>query len=300
MNLSQFRSLTQVSSLVLGNSYFATLITKGINTSSQKGTCFPFLNCYSCPSALFACPIGTLQHFSALHTFPLYPVALLVMIGLTIGRMTCGWLCPFGFVQDLLHKVPTRTKIAVPEWANIFKYFSLLILVIIIPYLTGEYWFSKLCPAGTLMAALPIALWNPINPINGEHLMPTEAGFLFAVSSFLLVLFLIWFAYSKRPFCRVFCPLGAIFSVFNGISFVKLRVSSSCDACNKCQDYCPMGIKVYENPNSTECIRCLECTRCEYVQVEFQSLLLPSGKKPAVQKVAPMEDDTFGPADSFK
>ena len=292
MNLSRFRNLTQFSSLILGDSYFATLVTKGINTTSQKGMCVPFLNCYSCPSALFACPIGTIQHFAAIHTFPMYPVALLCLFGVSVGRMTCGWLCPFGLVQDLIYKIPTRIKIAVPEWANILKYLSLILLVIIIPYITGEYWFSKLCPAGTLLAEIPIALWNPINPINGQHLMPTEPGMIFAVSLLILFLFLVWFAYSKRPFCRVACPLGAIFSLFNGFSFIKLHVSKNCDGCNKCQDYCPMGIKVYEDPNSMECIRCLECSRCEYVTVEVQSLLRPGIKK-LVVKEALIDDDDF-------
>lgn len=275
MNLSRFRNLTQLSSLVLGNSYFASVITKGISTGSQKGACVPFLNCYSCPSALFACPIGTIQHFAVIHTFPLYPLALLALVGLGVGRMTCGWLCPFGLIQDLLYKLPTATKIAVPQWANLIKYLVLISLVIVIPYLSGEPWFSKLCPAGTLLAAIPIAVWNPANPVNGTPLMPTAPGLQFMLSTLILLLFLIWFALSKRPFCRVVCPLGAIFSFFNGFSFVRLQVGNGCDTCGRCQDYCPMGIKVYENPNSAECIRCLECSRCAHVTVAFQPLLYP-------------------------
>ena len=75
----------------------------------SKQVCVPGLNCYSCPGALGACPIGSLQSFmsGAVLRFPFYVLGLMILFGLILGRRICGWLCPFGLVQELLYKIPT-------------------------------------------------------------------------------------------------------------------------------------------------------------------------------------------------
>jgi len=266
MNLSKFRQLTQLTSTVLSNSYVGTVYTKTVNANPLKGICVPFLNCYACPTALFSCPIGTIQHFTATRAIPFYVLSYIFLIGIFTGRMACGWLCPFGFLQDLMHKLPSP-KYKVPHVLKYMKYLVLLFLVIVIPYYTGECWFSKVCPAGTLTAGIPWAIWNPVNPANGQQVLPNGPGLTFYVSVLILTGFLIWFVFSRRPFCKTACPMGAMLSFFNRYSVIKLEVANKCDVCNLCQDTCPMDLNVALEVDSGECIRCLECTRCGHVKL---------------------------------
>ena len=266
MNLSKFRQLTQLTSTVLSNSYVGTVYTKTVNANPLKGICVPFLNCYACPTALFSCPIGTIQHFAATRVVPFYLLSYIFLIGIFTGRMACGWLCPFGFLQDLMHKLPSP-KYKVPDVLKYMKYLVLLFLVIVIPYYTGECWFSKVCPAGTLTAGIPWAVWNPVNPANGQQVLPYGPGLTFYVSLLILIGFLTWFVFSRRPFCKAACPMGAMLSFFNRYSILKLEVANKCDDCNVCLDSCPMDLNVALEVDSGECIRCLECTRCGHVKL---------------------------------
>ena len=266
MDLSLSRKLIQLAGTVLSNSYFGTIVTKSINTNVLKGGCVPFLNCYACPSALFSCPIGSLQHFSTIRAIPYYLIGFLVLLGLTVGRMACGWLCPFGFLQDLMYKIKSP-KLIIPNYLKYIKYAVLLLLVIILPYLTGETTFSMICPAGTLTAGIPWSLWNPVNPETGQHVFFTGHGVMFFVSLFILIAFLVLFVLTKRPFCRTACPMGAILAFFNNYSMIRLEVGKGCDGCNICRDICPVDLHVPLESNSGECIRCLECTKCSHIKV---------------------------------
>ncbi|MBF0100849.1 MAG: 4Fe-4S binding protein [Desulfobacterales bacterium] len=266
MLLSKFRQFIQVCSAILVNCYVDVVTTKTINTGIQKGICVPFLNCYACPSAVFSCPIGTLQHFFAIRVFPFYTISLIFIVGLLTGRMSCGWLCPFGFLQDLLYRIPSR-KWKLPYFFRYAKYGILVLFVIALPYYTGDSWFSKVCPAGTLTAGIPWVLWNPVSA-SGQPILPDGPGVLFYFSLCLLILFLIGFVFSQRPFCKAICPLGALLSFFNGVSLIHIRVPKKCEGCTLCRDLCPMDLNVLLEVNSGECIRCLECTRCGHIQVE--------------------------------
>ena len=266
MTIASLRRFIQAASTVLSNSYIGTLSTRTVNTNMLKGICVPFLNCYACPTALFSCPIGTMQHFMAIHTIPYYLLAFIALIGFTIGRMACGWVCPFGFLQDFMYMIKSP-KIKIPYFLSYMKYVILILFVIVIPYNTGQVWFSKLCPAGTLTAGIPWTLWNPTNPATGLLVLPSGPGGMFYMSLLLLIGFMLWFVLSKRPFCRVVCPMGTILSLFNRYSMVSLSVGRHCDGCDTCRVSCPMDLNVSVNFNSGDCIRCLECTRCGHVQV---------------------------------
>jgi len=219
-----------------------------------KNVCTPLLNCYACPSAVLSCPIGTVQHFLAARTVPFYALGTMSVVGASVGRMTCGTLCPFGALQDLLFKLPAR-KAAVPPWARRFRYAALLVLVFAVPFLTGENWFSKLCPAGTLEAGVP---WASMNAGVRDMI-----GSMFWVKIAILLSFVAWSATAKRPFCRAACPLGAVFSLFNRTSLLQLAWDpDSCTRCGKCRKICPVDIRPDRKAADPECIRCLDCTRC--------------------------------------
>jgi ferredoxin-type protein NapH len=255
---------------MLTNSYVTAPFTKGV--------CFPVLNCYACPLAAVACPIGSLQHFSAIHVFPFYTIGILGLVGSVVGRMTCGWICPFGFLQDLMYKIPSF-KIKMPKFFNYLKYVFLVGLVIMAPYITGEPWFSKLCPAGVLEAGIPLALL--------DEQIRRQVGTMFYMKIGILLAFLASFAFIKRPFCRAVCPLGAILSFFNSFSAYRMEIDGTqCIKCNKCQNKCPVDIKIYENPNSTSCIRCLECTDCACVSMKNIFKGPVEERKPLAEEIA--------------
>lgn len=266
MRLSQLRAFVQLASATLSNSFVGTALTRTVNSNSMKGICIPYLNCYSCPSALFSCPIGTLQHFMAIRAVPYMLIGILSAVGLTVGRMACGWACPFGFLQDLLHKIPSP-KFKTPRVLRHGKYVFLVVFAMALPYFTGDTWFSKLCPAGTLTAGIPWILWDPANPATGQPVLPGVPGTQFYLGLAVLAVCLVWFVLARRPFCKAVCPLGAIFALFNRISLVRLEVSGKCDNCRACEVHCPMELDVPEECNSGECIRCLECTRCDHIKV---------------------------------
>lgn len=115
----------------------------------------PVLHCYACPLAAGACPIGTLQFFLVSGQIPFLTLGLLALFGLLLGRFFCGYLCPFGFLQDLLFKITKKEK-RLPRWFGYGKYLTLALLVVVMPWLLKEPLFCKICPAGTLEAGVPI------------------------------------------------------------------------------------------------------------------------------------------------
>jgi len=267
MTLSNLRIIIQFLSTILSNSYIGSFYTKTINSNPLKSICVPFLNCYACPSALFSCPIGTCQHFITLHQIPYFLIGYMGIIGIFVGRMACGWLCPFGFIQDLLFKIKSKKYELMYQFKYI-KYAVFIVFVIMLPYYTGDLWFSILCPAGKLIAGIPWVIWNPSNPETNKLLLPDGPGFIFYFSILIMLGFLGWFIVCKRPFCRTVCPVGTFFSFFNSISLIKLELTGNCDNCSLCKKNCPMDLDVSFEINSGECIRCLECTKCDNIKVK--------------------------------
>ncbi len=256
------RIITQLFSTLLANSYIKGFLDGTIYGGSLKRICFPGLNCYSCPGALGACPIGSLQSIATGIKFQisLYVIGFLMLVGTLTGRLVCGYLCPFGFFQELIYKIPSR-KIRIAKVFSYLKYIILIVFVILLPALImnkhgfGTQYFCKyICPAGTLQAGIPHAL------LNGA--IREALGWLFGWKLLVLAVIVILAVMSKRPFCRVICPLGAIYSLFNPISFFKLKVDKHrCSKCGRCKSKCPVDISIYENSNNMECIRCNECMK---------------------------------------
>ena len=219
--------------------------------------CGPVFHCYSCPLAAFACPIGVVANFSALHVIPFLAIGTLAITGALVGTLLCGWACPFGFLQDLLGKVPTP-KFALPRWTGYGRYAVLLGLVVAVPYFWGEdhaLFICRVCPAGALEAALPnvvrAALYEP------EIVWPSTAKIT------ITALFLTAVLFTWRPWCRLFCPLGAVYGLFNRASAFYLKFQpDKCISCGQCRKTCRYGVVPGERANDPRCIRCLECTKC--------------------------------------
>lgn len=227
----------------------------------MQTVCGPVFHCYSCPLAMFACPVGVLANFSALHMMPYLAIGTLLIVGATIGSAVCGWACPFGLLQDLAGRIPTP-KVKLPDWLGYFRYAVLAGLVLAVPYLYGEahpLFFCRVCPAGALEAAVPNAVQTAQ---AGAILWPS------AVKLVVLVVTLVAIVFVLRPWCTVLCPLGAIFSVFNKASLLVLRFNGDrCKQCGACEKMCRYGALPAVDVNNAECIRCLECTRCQAISV---------------------------------
>lgn len=252
------RRIIQIASLFLANSSFTGTLYQG----PFKRFCVPFLNCYACPFARFGCPLGTLQHFIVIRQFPYYILGFIGFVGVVSGRFVCGFLCPFGLFQELLYKIKSF-KVKVPKLFGYLKYVVLIAMVPIV-YITGETWFCKICPAGLLEGGIPQILID--SSLRGL------AGWFFAMKWVILILTIGAAILIKRPFCRFICPLGAIWGLLNRVSLLKLKVDKEkCTECGVCQKLCPMDVKIFKEPESFDCIRCLKCkSACPQKAISFR------------------------------
>ncbi len=253
-------------STYLSNCYASGFAAGKIYTGPLKNICFPGLNCYSCPGAVGACPIGSLQAVMGSWKFSvsLYVGGFLMLVGAVLGRFVCGWLCPFGLVQDLFHKIPFFKKLgAFPgdKLLRWLKYAILLVFVILMPLFVvdivgqgGPAFCKYICPSGTLLGGIPLVAKNP-----GLQAM---VGFLFRWKMAILIVTLVLSILIYRPFCKYICPLGAIYSLTNGVSLYRPRIDrEKCVNCGKCAKVCKMGVDPVKNPGSPECIRCGDCAK---------------------------------------
>ena len=264
--LDRIRTGVQAAFTALSNGYYAGFLSGKIFQGESKQLCLPGLNCYSCPGALGSCPIGALQAVANDKNFSvsMYTIGFLMIIGALMGRMVCGWLCPFGLFQDLLYKIPFLRKVKVvpgDRYLKSIKYIVLALFVLILPMVVmnefgqGDPWFcAYICPSGTLMAGWPLLIAN-------EGLR-SSIGLIFGWKTLILLGFIVLSLIIYRPFCRWFCPLGAIYGCFNPVSIYRHQYDKeACQECGTCNTVCKLNLKPYNNPNSVECIRCGDCIK---------------------------------------
>ena len=282
------RRLIQLYSALLFNSYLKGYITGDIFKGITKNVCTPGLNCYSCPGAVTSCPLGALQNaFSASkNTAPYYMLGIIMLFGIIFGRWICGWLCPFGLIQDLLHKIktPKLKKSRFTRVLSFLKYVILVLFVVVIPliYMTKDTplpaFCKYICPAGTIGGAIGLLI-NPNNSDAFEMLGPLFTWkFVLAVSIVVAAIFI------YRIFCRFICPLGAIYGLFNKISFFGIKLEKDkCISCGKCISVCKMDI---HHVGDIECINCGECIpSCPTKAISYKGakIILPNSELEAAK-----------------
>ena len=263
---SRVRGWMQAGATLLTNIHLPNFFRGGIYQGKGKSVCVPGLNCYSCPAASGACPIGSFQAVvgSSKFGFSYYITGFLILLGVLLGRFICGFLCPFGWLQELLHKIPSKklsTKKLKP--LTYLKYIILLLAVVLLPALAvndvgmGDPFFCKyICPQGVLEGAIPLSLVN-----EGIR---AALGTLFVQKLFILLAVVALSILFYRPFCKWICPLGAFYALLNKISLFEIKMDEQkCVSCGKCAASCKMDVDVRKTPNHAECIRCGKCiTAC--------------------------------------
>ena len=228
------RKIIQLAVAILYNCNFLGFKNANIYQGPLKNFCTPGLNCYSCPGAILSCPLGSFQSFIAKRTahnfierIPIYVLGFLILCGIILGRIICGFLCPFGLIQEVIYKIktPKVKKSKITHKLTYIRYFILLIFVILIPIFYFAPGFCKfICPAGTLEAGIPL--------VSKVKSLQDAIGFIFFQKMSILILLL-------------------ILSIF-GITVDK----NKCTNCDKCEKYCLMDIK---SPGDSNCIDCGKC-----------------------------------------
>lgn len=266
--IDRWRTAVQIACVFLLNPFFFRYM----------GVCVPVMNCWACPAAAFSCPVGVVGNFLVRGLFPFAVIGVTVLCAMVAGRILCGWVCPFGFLQDLLNKIPSP-KFVVPDRVNRWLFVAPLAFLVgavfLVPLFLGtdsKLYFCNFCPAGALEAGIPF------------HIMKSEGTFLEITLElftfwrvWILVACLVAFVVIKRPFCRLICPIGIAMGLFNWLSFLKishglhywgkffkakLAPVKACplDDCGCCTDECPVDLVAIRDVNKRDCIYCYLCT----------------------------------------
>ena len=255
------RKLIQLYCALLTNANVKGFFSGYMYTQGVKQACAPGLNCYSCPAASAACPLGSLQNafYESGKRAPYYMVGIIILYGILFGRMICGYMCPFGLIQELIYKIktPKLKKNAFTKVLSYLKYVILVFFVVIIPTLYGlrdlplPAFCKYICPSGTLEGALGLL----IHPLNEGML--GSLGPLFTWKFALMISFAVACVFIFRFFCRFFCPLGALYGLFNRFALLGIKLDKSkCTHCGLCISKCKVDIR---RVGDHECVNCGEC-----------------------------------------
>lgn len=274
--MSRLRLGIQLLYTILTNGYVYGFLNGKIYQGKTKYICVPGLNCYSCPGAYASCPIGALQALLNQQGFhvPFAVLGFFFVFGSLLGRFVCGWLCPFGLLQDLLYRIPVFQKKKRLPFHRILKHgkYAVLIMLVCAGSIFLFTGFAKipafckyLCPSGTFFGALPL--------LGANETLRSQAGELFFWKVLVLLAILLLSVKVYRPFCQYLCPLGAIYGWFNRFSLVQVHWDKeACTHCMACRQVCPLDLNPEEISVSPECIRCGECVkRCPESCVHFCS-----------------------------
>lgn len=205
------------------------------------------------------CPFGGVESFFTLITTgkflqriywsSMILLAVYLIGTIFLGRIFCGYICPFGSIQEWIYKIARKLHIPqfeLPEkFDKYLRYIKYLVLLIIVYYsfYLGDLVFRNYDPYNALM--------HFGNEFTDKTIAYTLLGIVLLLSLF-----------SKNIWCRYFCPLGAFFGITKKFSFLKLkRDNNTCIKCNACDIVCPanLPVKDLDIVTSADCISCSQC-----------------------------------------
>lgn len=262
------RPTIQTTALLLANAYWLSFL---------RFLPCGYLQCSNCVLSTFTCPLILVQRGAVLLSMGMFGMmstkilgsiaaglAILFFFGALFGSWACGWLCPFGFLQDLLAKIPTP-KFQLPGWSGLLRIPLFIGLLFAVPYLTRSLFFCDICPSGTINRLWQQAAGIPL-------FFKTPEGTMAIISLIVLATVLFVSLFTQRPFCSILCPIGGIHGLFNRVSGIFLKVDhEKCVSCERCKDACPQGIDPVLTPAHSQCSRCLECTKtCKFISLDLR------------------------------
>ena len=245
------RTITQISVLVI---VFLISISKWL---SEQGFKIPVLP----DASLHAiCPFGgvaTIYEFAAsgnfiqkIHSSAFILMILGVIVAILFGAIFCGYICPFGSFQEWIGKIgrklfPKKYNHFVPKKLDhLLRYlrYGVLAMVLYNTAVTAKLVFQAVDPYYALF-----------NFFTNEVAITAyiALGVITVLSLFI-----------ERPWCKYFCPYGALLGLFNLISIFKIRRNkNTCIGCKQCDNTCPMNIEV-SNTNTVKNHQCISCHQC--------------------------------------
>jgi polyferredoxin len=244
-----------------------------------------------------------LTGWNAIFVFPWIGLASFLIVGVLIGKSMCGWICPFGFVQDIMgffKRKQTDVSARTHDAMIYVKYFVLAVTLFIVAtyaatVLTGTNAgyqsalgvfafapFTVISPSETLFATLP----HMVQSFSGSLSSGQAIDVLSSIASVsalvwarlvVMVIVLAFVVYVPRSWCRYFCPHGAFMAVMNNFSFIGLRREPfKCEkgGCGHCVQVCPMRVPILDLPwekfSHPECIYCMKCVdSCEHGAIKL-------------------------------
>ena len=278
------RRLVQLYSALLYNAHLKGFIDGEIYQGKLKVACVPGFNCYSCPGAIGACPLGSIQNALAAsgHQAGWYVLGILSLFGVILGRTICGWLCPLGLIQELLHKIPTPKikKSRITRALSWLKYVVLAVFVVAIPLWYGlkknlpiPSFCKYICPAGTFEGAMGLLS----NPANTEKF--SMLGILFTRKFVIMLIIGLLCVFIYRSFCRFLCPLGAIYGLFNRFNVIGVKVDEDrCNHCGSCVRNCGMDVRHVGDHECINCAKCMEACNQKAISIKAGSYTLKAPK----------------------
>ena len=282
------RRLVQLYCALLYNAHIKGFLEGEIyksKTPTTKGICVPGFNCYSCPGAVGACPLGSLQNAigTSNKQIGFYVFGILMLYGLILGRTICGWLCPLGLIQELLHKLPTP-KIRKSRGTRALSWLKYIILALFAVGITAWYGIAHgvalpgfckyICPAGTFEGAV-FLLSNPNNASDFSML-----NILFTRKFVIMLIIGLACVFCYRSFCRFICPLGAIYGFFSKVAVVGVKVDATrCNHCGSCVRSCGMDVRHVGDHECIHCAKCMDVCNQKAISLKAGSITLkaPAG-----------------------
>lgn len=182
-----------------------------------------------------------------------------------IGVFFCGFVCPFGTIQDWISWI--SRKLHIPRFQIPRKFQNYLQSL--------RYFFYALSITGTTFFFL-----NARFEFNHKTYL---AGFEWTVYG-TIIFFLIATIFIDRPFCNYFCPKGASYGILSVMRLLSIsRNDDECIHCKLCDKACPMNVAVEQtdfirHPNCINCMQCICTCPKSCLQLKFLSAKKQKGE----------------------
>lgn len=286
--------IVQLLSLVAVNAVVLTLIFPNLKVQSIPLGLPILVSVNSRWSAVYSA-MDLMQLELAQPEFPFIVLGTVLLIGAVVGRAFCGWICPIGFIQDIITNLKGKLDFVSPRTHQSSKHFKYLLflgtflisgsLAIALALGQGSSYktalgilasgpFIAISPDGTLFGTIPTLIGMarqgffsfltrpPTIQQAWADLLTTPP--LLALRILILIGFFGTAWKVPRFWCRYVCPTGAMMAVFQKYSVTGIkRDPVKCTKCPHCEVKCPMQINILDLPwekfNDPECIMCMEC-----------------------------------------